>query len=153
MCKKIDYTFAIEPAGVELEQIEQALEKMVGGTRSVCQSVSPMVKYRPLYSAIEIKKSSGADAIPQLAVWSCAGLTKLSRLVQGSRNRLPLPPLPCWSVVGHQWQLYIAKKCSDELVVRSPSPCNNMLTDRFHSNSKVLHCRSIGRTTYTISFN
>jgi hypothetical protein len=120
MSKKIDYTLCIEPDDDELQKIEQALKQMVRGTDSVSQSVQPMLKYRPLFGATEIKKASGPDALPQLAVWSCAGLTKLSRLVQDSRNKLPLPSLPCWSVVGHQWQLYMAKRCSDTLVVSIP---------------------------------
>jgi len=129
MSKKIDYTLCLEPDADELEKIEKVLKQMVRGTDSVCQSLHPMLKYRSLFGATEIKKASGPDALPQLAVWSCAGLTKLSRLVQDSKTKLPLPLLPCWSVTGHQWQLYMAKRCSDTLVVRSLSLDSLMLTD------------------------
>ena len=71
------------------------------------------------------------DPAPQIAVWACASLTKMAMLkrialgrTQGASANDPsiLDPstlsIPCVTVEGHYWNIYMAKRCSNTLVVR-----------------------------------
>ena len=122
--KRVDYGFCLQSDNEAAQAIENMLASMTDGTSSVSQSESSMLRKRPLFCNIEIKKSyGGQDPGPQLGVWSCAGLTKMANLSRDSRLRpdeqavVDLPPIPCWTVDGHRWQLYVARRRSPSEVV------------------------------------
>jgi hypothetical protein len=96
--------------------------------QTVSQTTDPFTKRVALFSGIEVKQSNGGntEALVQLAIWLAAGLEKLSRL-QGlhgekSDSRVLLPAIG-WTVIGHDWNLYIAfRGCfegQDRIVSRS----------------------------------
>jgi hypothetical protein len=96
--------------------------------QTVSQTTDPFTKRVALFSGIEVKQSNGGntEALVQLAIWLAAGLEKLSRL-QGLHGEKPdsrvLLPAIGWTVIGHDWNLYIAfRSCfegQDRIVSRS----------------------------------
>lgn len=125
--KKVDYGFCFNPNNEEVEKIRNVRRQMLENYSSISQSTAQKLVGRSLFANLGIKRRhAGRDPLPQIAVWSSAGLTKLAYLagLAGERNfttTVPLDPtvpsLPCWTVEGHQWQFFVAKKCSKSLVV------------------------------------
>lgn len=122
--KRVDYGFCLQSDNKAAQATENMLASMTGDIPSVSQSATPMLRKRPLFCNIEIKKPyGGQDPGPQLGVWCCAGLTKMANLSRGSQLRpheqtvVDLPPIPCWTVDGHRWQLYVARRRSPSEVV------------------------------------
>ncbi|OCK75633.1 hypothetical protein K432DRAFT_397107 [Lepidopterella palustris CBS 459.81] len=61
-----------------------------------------------LFSGIEVKRESGSkdEALSQLAIWLCAGLESHRQLAEYPAEHLL--PVVGWTVVGHDWHMYIA---------------------------------------------
>ena len=132
--KRVDYGLCLQPDEAEMNQIEDVLAAMTDDVPSINQSAVPMLRKRALFCNLEIKKAyGGQDPRPQLGIWCSAGLTKMMNLVRDSRkelddidsssDRLEVPPILCWTVDGHRWQLYVARRRSSAKVVRR-IPCN-----------------------------
>jgi hypothetical protein len=125
----VDYGLCLQPDEVEMSQIEDVLAAMPDDVLSINQSTTPMLRIRPLIRNLEIKKAyGGQDPGSQLGIWCSAGLTKMTNLVRDSRKELNddsliMPPIPCWTVDGHRWQLYVARRRSSARVVRRVT-CN-----------------------------
>lgn len=135
--KKVDYGFCPEHIGPE----EQKIDNVISGTRlprgadgrsSISQATTPgLLQSHSLSFLLEIKNAAeGLDPVPQIAVWACAGLTKMAMLqrialgrVQGASTNdafIRDPPtisIPCVTVTGHSWNIFMAKRCSNSLVV------------------------------------
>jgi hypothetical protein len=92
---------------------------------SISLSTTPMLRKRALFCNIEIKKPyGGRDPGPQLGIWCSASLNKMANLVREKKDRmgvLEVPLIRCWTVDGHRWQLYIARRRSSDQVVCSLS--------------------------------
>ena len=130
--KRVDYGFCLQPDDEEKKQIETVLACMADEIPSISQSITPMLRKRPLFCNIEIKKAyGGRDPGPQLGIWCSAGLTKMAHLARqvqmrsaeafSSLDKLDVPPIPCWTVDGHPWQFYVARRRSSAEVVHSLS--------------------------------
>ncbi|KIW75171.1 hypothetical protein Z517_11943 [Fonsecaea pedrosoi CBS 271.37] len=128
---KIDYGLRLQPDAEEEVMIENVLRNMSDELPSISQSAVPMLRKRALFYNLEIKKPYGnKDPVPQLGVWSIAGLTKLSNLARESHKKIgettmledpEVPVLPSWSVEGHRWQFYLGRRCSSaETVIQGP---------------------------------
>jgi hypothetical protein len=127
--KKIDYSLCLQPDAEEEIMIENVLRNMNDELPSLSQSAVPMLRKRALFCNLEIKKPYGnQDPVPQLGVWSMAGLTKLTNLARECQNKMgetltlqdpEVPVLPSWSVEGHRWQFYLGRRCSSAETVRS----------------------------------
>lgn len=67
-----------------------------------------------LYSGIEVKTPTGnrIEAMAQLFTWLQAGFSRLRKLLKkvgkGATTVEPTLPLLGWTVIGDQWQLYVA---------------------------------------------
>ncbi|KAH0845693.1 hypothetical protein FOPE_12554 [Fonsecaea pedrosoi] len=119
---KIDYGLCLQPDAEEEVMIENVLRNMSDELPSISQSAVPMLRKRALFCNLEIKKPYGnKDPVPQLGVWSIAGLTKLSNLARESHMKIggttmledpEVPVFPSWSVEGHRWQFYLGRRCS-----------------------------------------
>lgn len=128
--KKVYYGFCLQPDAEEEIMIENVLRNMSDELPSISQSAVPMLRKRALFCNLEIKKPYGnKDPVPQLGVWSIAGLTKLSNLARESRKKVgetlmledpEVPVLPNWSVEGHRWQFYLGRRCSPAETVCCP---------------------------------
>lgn len=137
--KKVDYGFCPEHVGPEELKIDNVvsgtlLPRSADGRSSISQATTPgLLQSHSLSFLLEIKKAvEGLDPVPQIAVWACAGLTKMAMLqrialgrVQGASSdddSIRDPPtisIPCVTVTGHSWNFYMAKRRSNSLVVRS----------------------------------
>ena len=128
MSKRVDYGLCIQPDEREKKQIEHLLACMTDEVPSISQSTAPVLRKRPLFCNIEIKKAyGGRDPGPQLGIWCSAGLTKMANLAHDKRTLiassdsspdiLDVPPIPCWTVDGHRWQLYVARRRSSAEIV------------------------------------
>ena len=128
--KRVDYGLCIQPDEQEKKQIENILARMTDEVPSISQSTTPMLRKRPLFCNIEIKKAyGGQDPGPQLGVWCSANLTKMANLAREKRTRIAepdssldgsdVPPIPCWTVDGHRWQFYVARRRSSAEMVCS----------------------------------
>ncbi len=110
--KKIDYGLCLQPDAEEEAMIENVLRNTSDELPSISQSAVPILRKRALFCNLEIKKPYGnQDPVPQLGVWSMAGLTKLSNLARESQAHMgesvfledpEIPVLPSWSVEGHR---------------------------------------------------
>jgi hypothetical protein len=77
--KRVDYGLCLQPDKVEMSQIEDVLAAMADDIPSINQSTAPMLRKRPLFCNLEIKKAyGGQDPRPQLGIWCSAGLTKMN---------------------------------------------------------------------------
>ena len=122
MSKKVDYGLCLVPTMEEEELIENVLRDMPDELPSISQSSTPMLRKRALFCNVEIRKPyENQEPAPQLGVWCTAGLAKLSNLARDSRKKgvetmmlqeSVVPSQPCWSVKGHLWQLYMARRQS-----------------------------------------
>jgi hypothetical protein len=137
--KKVEYGFYPEHIGSEKQKIAQVVGgKLLPSDEDDFSSISQAITPRPLRSyslscLLEIKKAvGGSDPVLQIAVWACAGLTKMAMLQRIALGRaqdasaddeLTLDPptisIPCVTVTGHTWNIYMAKRCSNSQVVRT----------------------------------
>ena len=81
--------------------------------QTISQTTDPFTKRVALFSGVEVKQSNGGkmEALAQLSIWLASGLEKLLQLsnLQGKGvEHFPLLPTLGWTVVGHDWHLYIA---------------------------------------------
>lgn len=98
--------------------------------QTVSQTTDPFTKRVALFSGIEVKQSNGGntEAQVQLAIWLAAGLEKLSKLQRpyvGISDSCELLPGTGWTVIGHDWKIYIAfKGCSEgeDIIVSRACP-------------------------------
>lgn len=118
-------------------------------------------KHIPLVGGIEVKTSGGSslEASVQLGIWSAAGLQK-ARLLQRERQlmtaagpsdrdaRQSVPsqeneqlPFFGWTIVGHEWKLYITWKDVIGEVVSHV----NLSSCRLTYHILILHSMCLGR--------
>ena len=93
----------------------------MGGTASLSQMTDPYTKLIPMACAIEVKETSGSreEATIQFGVWAAAGLAKVRGLFNGATL---LQPFLGWTVVGHNWMLYMSWKLDNREVVSLRTP-------------------------------
>lgn len=71
-----------------------------------------------LFSGIEVKQENGGkdEALAQLAIWLAAGLENVRRLGELGQKRQylaeELRPTVGWTVIGHDWHMYIAYRAN-----------------------------------------
>ncbi|KAL4741738.1 hypothetical protein BDV11DRAFT_167873 [Aspergillus similis] len=110
--KKVDYTFAFSIRDPEVNETYNNFWNAYP-EQTVSQTTDPFTKRVALFSGIEVKESNGGntEALVQLAILLSAGLEKLSRLqaLLGTKSdsRELLPGIG-WTVIGHDWNLYVA---------------------------------------------
>ncbi|KAI9813023.1 MAG: hypothetical protein M1832_006414 [Thelocarpon impressellum] len=94
------------------------------------QTMDAGIAEMALFAHVEIKSPAGEyfGASVQLGTWVAAGLEKLWRLAEDLSETgydcARLWPVPCWTVVGHAWNLHLAYKEGDQsVIVLGPFPC------------------------------
>jgi hypothetical protein len=124
--KKVEYGFYPEHIGSEKQKIAQVVGgKLLPSDEDDFSSISQAITPRPL-------RSHSLSCLLEIAVWACAGLTKMAMLQRIALGRaqdasaddeLTLDPptisIPCVTVTGHTWNIYMAKRCSNSQVVRT----------------------------------
>jgi hypothetical protein len=135
--KRVDYGLSLHPDEDDEKQINKYLAGMMDETPSLNLSTVPKLWTSPLFCNIEIKKPfGGQDPAPQLGIWCAAGLTKMASLARrrmgpgAPQDAMPeisdrpkifddlkLPPIPCWTVDGHRWRLFVARRLSPDDIV------------------------------------
>lgn len=72
----------------------------------------------PIACGIEVKQSGGNhdEAVMQYGIWATAGLAKAEELFNGA---ILQQPLLGWTVIGHNWALYMSWKLEGGEVVSS----------------------------------
>ncbi|KAL3439937.1 hypothetical protein BJX65DRAFT_315282 [Aspergillus insuetus] len=144
--KKVDYTFAFSIRDPQVKDIYNDFWNTFPD-QTVSQTTDPFTKRVALFSGIEVKQSNGGntEALVQLAIWLAAGLEKLSRL-QGlhgekSDSRALLPAIG-WTVIGHDWNLYIAfRGCfegQDRIYVDGPVESLSASTRTYYGIFKLI---------------
>ncbi|KAE8153589.1 hypothetical protein BDV25DRAFT_21724 [Aspergillus avenaceus] len=110
--KKVDYTFAFS---IREPQVTETYDHFLIASphQTLSQTTDPFTKRVALFSGVEVKQSNGGgtEALVQLAIWLAAGLEKSSKLhnLRGDKSgNLELLPNIGWTVIGHDWNLYIA---------------------------------------------
>ena len=84
-----------------------------------------------------------SDPLFHLAIWCCAGFERLYQLFVYFSGELEMPSIPCWTVRGHKWELYMAKRHSPDAMA---SHCSNMKWCQLKS-IKAMHGPLLHRTT------
>ncbi|OCK81060.1 hypothetical protein K432DRAFT_381661 [Lepidopterella palustris CBS 459.81] len=103
--RKADYTFSF--CGDAVSAIYDRLEA-TGTDRNIGHTIDSWTSRLALFSGIEVKREGGSkdEALTQLAIWLCAGLENHRKLAKCPAE--DLLPVVGWTVVGHDWHLYIA---------------------------------------------
>lgn len=107
--KNCDLALAIAPkSNTDQELLKRALNRH----GSVSQMLDAYTCRIPLTCGIAVKEfgGDGNEAIAQLAIWSAAGLFHVQQMLAietQTFDAAALLPLPGWTVVGHQWDLYL----------------------------------------------
>ncbi|KAI9731035.1 MAG: hypothetical protein M1834_005498 [Cirrosporium novae-zelandiae] len=127
--KKIDYTFCLNVSDQShLQLIGDAIMRSDADHPSVNQTTEKMLRKRPIFSNLEIKKlHAGQNPEIQLGTWCAAGFAKLynlshtdETLVGRDVNWAP-KSIPVWAVEGDKWSLYIASKpTADKVIIQGP---------------------------------
>src|SRR6266536_5838815 len=130
LAKRVDYGLFLRNNPQENEKIIDVRRGMEDGFNTISQCNIPMLQKRSLFCNMEIKMPfGGQDPGPQLGVWCCAGFNKLASLCRESRS-VPedsIPSLPCWTVDGHRWRLYMSRRRSPgEIVHQLFTVCNRL---------------------------
>lgn len=97
-------------------------------------TTDPFGRHLAYFSGVEVKQAGGdaTEALVQLSIWLSAQLEKLLQLSQRQGKSLEesqLPPVVGWTVVGHQWNLYMAFRGvfdGKDTIVRKPSPVTRL---------------------------
>ncbi|KAL2818922.1 hypothetical protein BJX63DRAFT_47949 [Aspergillus granulosus] len=144
--KKADFTFAFS---IRDPQVKETYNNFWNASpdQTVSQTTDPFTKRVALFSGIVVKQSNGGntEALVQLAIWLAAGLEKLSQL-QGlhgekSDSRELLPGIG-WTVIGHDWNLYIAfRGCfegQDRIYVDGPIESLSASTRTYYGIFKLI---------------
>ena len=127
--RKVDYAFAFP---IRNPQIKATYDRVntLKTTEAISHTTDPFTKRTALFSGIEVKQSNGGntEALLQLTIWLVAGLGKLlhlSHLSDKPLNGGQLLPAIGWTVIGHDWHLYMAFRGTFEeqdRIVRKPVP-------------------------------
>ncbi|KAI9735794.1 MAG: hypothetical protein M1834_001258 [Cirrosporium novae-zelandiae] len=124
--RKVNYAFCLDPKEDELDFVKDVIVQYPYDCDSVNQSNERMLRRRPIFSNIEIKRlHSGQDPGIQLGTWCAAGFAKSAELFQTSffekANEIVPMSIPVWGIEGDEWRLYFASKPThDEVVIRGP---------------------------------
>lgn len=109
--RKVNYTLTFP---IRNPQVRATYDKIATSqpTRTISHITDPFTKRTALFSGIEVKRSNGdkKEALLQLIIWLSAGLEKLLRLGNSRNKELDgsqLLPTIGWTVIGHDWYLYI----------------------------------------------
>ncbi|KAJ5249497.1 hypothetical protein N7524_011813 [Penicillium chrysogenum] len=110
--RKIDYAFAFSVRDQQIKNMYDSVAIALPN-QTISHTTDPFTKRVALFSGIEVKQSNGGkmEALAQLAIWLASGLEKLLELsnLQGKdAEHSSLLPTLGWTVVGHDWHLYIA---------------------------------------------
>lgn len=109
--RTVDYTFTFP---IRNPRVKVTYDKIIilQPTRAISHTTDPFTKRTALFSGVKVKESNGdnKEALLQLTIWLSAGLEKLLHL-SNSRNKeldgSELLPTIGWTVIGHDWHLYI----------------------------------------------
>ncbi|KAE8353466.1 hypothetical protein BDV28DRAFT_107173 [Aspergillus coremiiformis] len=128
--KKCDYTFYFHQRTQQVSDLYQALSQSgVGNVLS--QTTDASTKRLLLFSGTEVKAENGGkdEALSQLVTWIAAGMENTRKLGSRASERdysyCDLSPMVGWTVVGHDWHLYVAFGATDngtDKLVSIPSP-------------------------------
>lgn len=127
--RKVGYAIAFP---VRNQQIKATYDKVNTSkpTEAISHTTDPFTKQTVLFSGIEVKQSNGGntEALLQLTICLVAGLGKLLHLSHLSNKPLnggQLLPGIGWTVIGHDWYLYVAFRETfdgQDRIVRKPLP-------------------------------
>ena len=126
--KKTDWALSFSEKHPIVKAEYEALKS--GGAPALSQMNNPSTSKKILYSAIEVKTPNGnpTEAKVQLFTWLLAGFSRLRKLLKkvGNGNPTVEPTLPLlgWTVIGGEWQLYVAigegNKEEDGILILGP---------------------------------
>ena len=109
--KNIDYGLAFRPESSGFASLYQ--QTSMRDNICLCQMNDLYTEKMVLMAGLEVKPARGAEleATVQLALWLAAGLSCRSQLLAAvgtNAKAMDTVPLLGWTVVGHEWKLYMA---------------------------------------------
>ena len=109
--RAVDYTFTFP---IRKQRVKKTYNQIafLQPNQTISHTTDPFTKRIALFSGIKVKESNGdnKEALLQLTIWLSAGLEKLQRLGNSRNKELDgsqLLPTIGWTVIGHDWHLYI----------------------------------------------
>lgn len=125
--KKADYALAFSCRDPEVSSLYERVS-LGGHGYAISQTTDAFNKRTILFSGVEVKPDDGGEkkeALAQLAIWLSGNLEKMRRLGELAKGPLDqadwLLPTIGYTVVGHDWYVYIAYRLGNEVVCH-PSP-------------------------------
>ncbi|KAE8381618.1 hypothetical protein BDV26DRAFT_289258 [Aspergillus bertholletiae] len=120
-----DYALSFSCRDPEVSNLYERVS-LGGHGYSISQTTDAFNKRTILFSGVEVKPDDGGkkEALAQLAIWLSANLEKMRRL--GELVKRPLDVTDWllatigYTVVGHDWHVYIAYRIGDEVHVVGP---------------------------------
>ncbi|KAH8710129.1 hypothetical protein GQ44DRAFT_742923 [Phaeosphaeriaceae sp. PMI808] len=115
--RKADYAFSFHRNAPHVSDLYDKLYLAGLGDR-ISQTMDANTKRLALFSGIEVKQENGGkdEALAQLAIWLAAGLENVRRLGElGQKRQYPgeeVRPTVGWTVIGHDWHMYIAYRAN-----------------------------------------
>lgn len=148
--KKSDFVLSFSPKHPDVKkhysEVQTASKELVTLSQMSDDCTSKLV----LYLGAEVKKFGGneAEAQSQIYTWLGSGITKRRQLMasaaQQTDQSLTDQPMPLlgWTIVGHQWKLYVAfgegNGMNDKLSIVGPVPGCNVTTETHYDSFKLL---------------
>lgn len=127
--RQVDYSFVFS---IRERNIKKKYSDFVQAQPDVPMghTADPFGRHLVYFSGVEVKQAGGdaTEALVQLSIWLSAQLEKLLQLSKRQGKSLEesqLPPVVGWTVVGHQWNLYMAFRGvfdGKDTIVRKPFP-------------------------------
>lgn len=127
--RTVDYTFAFP---IRDPRVKATYDKITSlqPTRTISHTTDLFTSRVALFSGIKVKESNGGktEALLQLTIWFAAGLEKILNFGSSSNKKLDgsqLLPSIGWTVIGHDWRLYIGLRGtfeSQDRIVSKPVP-------------------------------
>jgi hypothetical protein len=148
--KKSDFALSFSPKHPDVKEqyskVQTASKELVTLSQMSDDCTSKLV----LYLGAEVKKLGGNDveAQGQIYTWLGSGITKRRQLMasapQHTDQSLTEQPMPLlgWTIVGHQWKLYMAfgdgNSMNDKISIIGPVPGCNVTTETYYDSFKLL---------------
>ncbi|KAI9035299.1 uncharacterized protein KD926_003772 [Aspergillus affinis] len=109
--RKVDYAFAFSARNRRVKTTYDDFA-IASPDPTISQTTDPFTKRIAIFSGVEVKQSNGGkvEALAQLSIWLAASLEKLlqiSSLGERGNEHFTLLPTVGWTVIGHDWHLYI----------------------------------------------
>ncbi|KNG84678.1 hypothetical protein ANOM_006987 [Aspergillus nomiae NRRL 13137] len=141
--KKIDFTIAFALRDRRVKAVYDAFIS-ASPDQTVSQTTDPFTKRVALFSGTEVKQSDGSsmEALVQLSIWLAAGLEKLLQLRNLQGQEFDLLPTVGWTVIGHEWNLYVAfRGCfegQDRIYIDGPTEVLSATTRTYYGIFKLI---------------